>query len=142
MCHPFEAVPCIVCQVFGSPWSEGRLYFEDMSTSEETNMVILQRQRGTRSRQRNVLLGSPPQLYSALPAGTIFNGRIRHGLPDLMQVALVMAALRSISSFGSHYGIGWGRCTLEASVVDNAGRQIAPAVLSTALAEGIRARQA
>src|ERR1700694_1883151 len=51
MCHPHAASPpCVVCDLFGSPWTEGRLYFEDLLTN--ATPILIARQRTTHSRAR------------------------------------------------------------------------------------------
>ncbi len=122
MCHPLgdspdqpDYLPCAVCQLFGSPWSSGKLYFEDLITP--TAPILIRYQRTPHSRARGVTSASAPSPASlsamALPAGSVLRGRIRHSLTENWQIGLLIASLRAISSFGGGYGIGWGRCRVE-----------------------------
>lgn len=131
MCHALDGLPCIACQLFGSPWSEGRLFFEDLIASKDP--ILVMRQHGARSRLHGVVHGASSNQYEMLPAGTVFSGRIRHGLRELSQVALTVAALRAISTFGVGYGVGWGTCSAEVSAFDTAGHLIEPRKLAEAL---------
>ncbi len=130
MCHPINGLPCIVCQLLGSPWVEGRLYFEDLIAADSVTMTT--RQHGARSRQRGVFIGAATTQAEVLPPRTEFNGRIRHGLRDTWHIALVVAGLQAISSFGGGYGVGWGACQIEITPFDLSGHRLEPSVLADA----------
>jgi CRISPR/Cas system CMR subunit Cmr4 (Cas7 group RAMP superfamily) len=131
MCHPFKAEPCVVCQLFGSPWSEGRLYFTDLITDDPP--VLATRQHAAWSRARGIALDSAIWHGEALPAGTIFKGTLRHPLTERWQLALVVAGFGAIRRIGEGYAVGWGACRV---VVGGIGDRTALADALTVYLDG------
>lgn len=132
MCHPVNvSAPCIVCQLFGSPWQAGTVYFEELTTS--ATPVILPRARISLSRVHGVRMDLERKLESLLPAGSTLSGRIQHSLSEPWKLALLIAALHAIASFGMGYGTGGGQCKVSATAQDQHGQSISPTVLAEAL---------
>ncbi len=123
MCHPVAASetsaaePCVVCQLLGSPWTEGLLYLGDLVTDDPP--VLATRQHAAWSRTRGVALNSLTVHGEALPAGTVFSGVLRHNLIERWQLGLLVAGLSAVRRIGEGYAVGWGACHITMSGLGN-----------------------
>jgi CRISPR/Cas system CSM-associated protein Csm3 (group 7 of RAMP superfamily) len=132
MCHPLQGQrPCVVCQIFGSAWVQGRIFYRDLVSTSATEKIV--KIRTTQSRRRRVSLNRERKLFEALPAGTTFTGIIQHLLGDKALLGLAVAALCSIRSIGAGRSAGIGLCTVQARALDSMKRPISERELVDAL---------
>jgi CRISPR/Cas system CSM-associated protein Csm3 (group 7 of RAMP superfamily) len=132
MCHPTGGqAACVVCQIFGSPWSPGKIYHRDLAV----NVTPLTRTRivAPQSRRRRVQIERRHVNYEVLPGGTLFSGRLDCLFQDSALLALALAGLRSITMIGGGSAIGYGLCTVEALAFDVLNRPVDEAELADAL---------
>lgn len=123
---------CDICDLFGSPWKKGRLYFSDAIAAEDVEICI---RPGTAiSRQRRVVdKGKLFFTETSPPAADLnFQGEIRGQLDEekyLFQIALLCVGLRLIPSFGRarSRGLGWSKVEKEDILINE--QKIAEQVL-------------
>lgn len=118
MCPRAEGVgkqPCLLCQIFGSPFDRSRLRFHDL-VAAQTNlpgetlraMVSLNRRRRTAEAKRLFLVETAPNIDGLrfenehAVTGHVGDGRHAH---------LLLAGLRLLFSWGggAARGLGWGK---------------------------------
>jgi CRISPR/Cas system CSM-associated protein Csm3 (group 7 of RAMP superfamily) len=119
--------PCPVCQLMGSPWIEGRLFFENLPLTGPQAIVEARKDPshpGTETRTgvslgRRRKVAAEGLLYTTelfRPGVKLeFSGKIR-GRITLDQAALVVAGLRSIPALGGGKTGGLGWCQVEVVV--------------------------
>ncbi|MEP7286399.1 MAG: RAMP superfamily CRISPR-associated protein [Chloroflexota bacterium] len=136
MCHPLHGqingqTACMACQIFGSPWLPGRIYYRDLVAAREA--ITVTRTRSAQSRQRGVRLALKTEQYEVLPAETIFTGQIQHTLTDKALLGLALAALRSIRLVGGDGGL----CSVEAQALDSGKQPVSENDLADALRQRV-----
>ncbi len=137
--------PCVVCQLFGSPWQSGSLYFANLELSGPEEALRLRR-NGTRAqtsqrmsvtinRRRRVAedarLFSTELLWPGLEL--IFTGSI-HGDMTPAQAGLLVAGVQLLSAVGQGKtgGLGW---IAAATTVHTADRDWSSADLLTVVSQ-------
>jgi CRISPR/Cas system CSM-associated protein Csm3 (group 7 of RAMP superfamily) len=132
LCHPISGKPpCIICQMFGSTWIAGRLYYRDLVTTAPVAPITLV--RSGHYRQRRVRRSVNRQQLEAVAAGSVFTGQIPHILANPAQQALALAALRSIRTLGAANSAGVGLVKIEVKPLDAAKVSINEHGLTSAL---------
>jgi CRISPR/Cas system CSM-associated protein Csm3 (group 7 of RAMP superfamily) len=126
MCPRAEGVtpPCLLCDIFGSPFYRSRLRFHDLVVTQENlpaetlrAMVSLNRRRRTAEAKRLFLVETAPYVKDLLfeneRAVTGHVGHARH-------VHLLLAGLNLLFSWGggSSRGLGWARASVRNASVD------------------------
>jgi CRISPR/Cas system CSM-associated protein Csm3 (group 7 of RAMP superfamily) len=133
-CYPLDGKkPCIVCQLFGSTWVEGRLYYRDLLVSATPTPETAVISRSAQHRQRCVRRSSTQYELETLPAGTTFSGQIDYLIADRAQLGLALAALRSIQTVGAANAVGYGLCRVEAFAFDKNKSRLNEQDLASAL---------
>ncbi len=117
MCHPVGGkAACVGCQIFGSPWLPGKVYYRDLSVNvTPTND---RRALGPVSRRRGTLIGSHDFNREVLAAGTVFSGKIDHQVFDSALLALLLSGLRAIPALGGGKSFGCGLIAVQANALD------------------------
>jgi len=116
MCPRAEGVPspCLLCEIFGSPFDRSRLRFHDLVATQQNlpgetlrAMVSLNRQRRTAEAKRLFLVETAPHI-----SGLLFENEqaITGHVRDVRHAHLLLASLKLLFSWGggSSRGLGWG----------------------------------
>lgn len=159
-CSVTEA-PCLICRIFGAAQWPGRLHFADSHLDPRLANLLASLDHLEHSRQdtsspaaglafgrvvrsntaidrrRRVVLPGRLFTYEAIDSTVTFvgtiEGEIRDAAADHGEIALLVAALESITHLGGAKGRGMGRCTITAHPVRVDGVEIERASLGNAL---------
>lgn len=159
---PITAEPCLICRVFGAAQWPGTLHFADANLDPLLQTLIssldrplgqnedsFQPQAGlafgrlTRTntaigRRRRVVLPGRLFTFETIDSSVTFIGSITgdiYGLSaDYREIALLVAALESITHLGGAKGRGMGRCTITVHPVKVNGTAVDRATLNEAIA--------
>jgi CRISPR/Cas system CSM-associated protein Csm3 (group 7 of RAMP superfamily) len=142
---------CPLCALFGSPRREATLIFSDAALAETWDETLRpfyefeNRYNVALSRRRGVALEKLLFGTEVGAAGLRFQGRIEGHLDDSGQMAavgkgtvphnlaLLVAALRAITHLGGRKSRGLGRCRVEVSSIEWAGKTVTVETLLDAL---------
>jgi CRISPR/Cas system CSM-associated protein Csm3 (group 7 of RAMP superfamily) len=113
--------PCVLCEIFGSPFYRSRLSFHDLIAVEENlprealrTMVSLNRRRRTAESGRLFLIETAPHVenlrFANENAITGHVGTAHDGDAGVRHVHLLLAGLKLLFTWGggSSRGLGWG----------------------------------
>jgi hypothetical protein len=140
MCYPLGGkAACVVCQIFGSPWLPGKVFYRDLTAN--VTPVIDRRVLGQVSRCRGTRIGSHDVNREVLPAGTVFSGKTDHQVADPALLALVLCGLRAIPALGSGQSAGGGLIVVEAKALDATRHAVNESDLADALRRLQQAQQ-
>lgn len=123
---------CPICEIFGSPWKESPLRFEDLIWRDpdwrDFNTDVrpgtsISRRRGVVEEQR--LFFTETSAPNAQPE---FNGKITGKVKDEKELALLMLGLRDIRELGSSKSRGLGWCIISFEPENLSKEQIAEAM--------------
>jgi hypothetical protein len=136
MCHPLAARDaCPVCQIFGSPWLAGGVFYRDAVATAPAPPTAITFSRAGQSRLRRRLTDQRTHQAYVIPAGTTLTTTLLHRVTVPGLLGLLLASLRALRTLGASNAVGFGLCRVEYRAFDARRALLDEADYADALAE-------